>query len=111
MTRITVMGRKQPYALVFAAQVKQHLRAIEPKYHSLIRAKVEEQLQFDPDKPTNRKRLRKPIAEADWELRFGPDNRFRVFYRIDPESHAVGIVAIGIKERGRLVIGDEEIEP
>jgi mRNA-degrading endonuclease RelE of RelBE toxin-antitoxin system len=105
------MGRKQPYSLIFAAQVKQHLRAIEPKYHSLIRAKIEEQLQFEPDKPTtNRKRLRTSIAEADWELRCGPENRFRVLYRLDPENHAVGIVAIGIKERSRLVIGDEEIE-
>jgi mRNA-degrading endonuclease RelE of RelBE toxin-antitoxin system len=106
------MGRKQPYALIYAPQAKRHLRAIEGKYHALIRAKIEEQLQFEPDKPTtNRKRLRQPISGADWELRFGPGNRFRVFYQIDPEDRNVHIVAIGVKERDRLVFGDEEVEP
>src|SRR5262249_19788279 len=36
-TRFTVMGRKEPYSLIYAAQVKQHLRALEQKYHPLIR--------------------------------------------------------------------------
>jgi mRNA-degrading endonuclease RelE of RelBE toxin-antitoxin system len=50
------------------------------------------------------------VFEADWELRFGPKNRFRVFYTVNPERREVYILAIGVKERKRLFIGREEIE-
>jgi hypothetical protein len=54
----------------------------------LIRTTLEEQLRFDPDKETrNRKPLQRPVAlEATWELRLGPENRFRVFSRGDVEG-------------------------
>ena len=38
----------------------------------------------------------------------GPDNRFRVFYEIGQGE--VYILAIGVKERNRLIIGVEEVE-
>ncbi len=38
-----------------------------------------------------------------------PFNRFRVFYEIDHEAHAVYILAVGVKQRNRLLIGGEEI--
>ena len=58
----------------------------------------------------NRKPLEGPaLLGADWEIRFGPDNRFRVFYRIDVENHEVEILAIGVKEKERLYIGGEEV--
>jgi mRNA-degrading endonuclease RelE of RelBE toxin-antitoxin system len=113
MTIILVtMVRRQPYALVYAPEVKWHLRAIERQYYSLIRETLEEQLPFEPDAETrNRKPLRQPAAfEAQWELRFGPDNRFRVFYEIDRENRTVYILAIGVKERDRLCIGREEVK-
>jgi hypothetical protein len=47
---------------------------------------------------------------AEWEIRFGPGNRFRVFYEVDREEGTVYILAIGVKERERLYIGGEEIE-
>jgi len=46
---------------------------------------------------------------ADWEIRFGPDNRFRVFYLVEQESRQVFILAIGVKRGNRLIIGREEI--
>jgi len=65
----------------------------------------------EPDVVTrNRKPVRAPAAfQAEWELRFGPNNRFRVFYQIDHASREVRIVAIGVKERNRLFVGGEEI--
>src|SRR5947208_12079453 len=41
-----------------------------------------------PEKATrNRKPLERPVAlAAGWELRFGPGNRFRVFYRVDADQ-------------------------
>jgi len=106
------MVRRQPYSLVYAPEVREHLRAIERQHYSLIRETIEEQLPFEPETETrNRKPLRQPaLLEAQWELRFGPGNRFRVFYEIDRENRTVYILAIGVKERDRLYIGGEEVE-
>jgi hypothetical protein len=54
--------------------------------------------------------LKRPVFfEATWELRFGPGDRFRVFYDLDHQQHVVAILAIGIKRGNRLLIGGEEI--
>lgn len=106
------MVRRQPYTLVYAPEVKQHLRYIERRHYALIREALQKQLLFEPDvESRNRKPLRKPaIFEAQWELRFGPDNRFRIFYEIDRDERRVHILAIGVKDRNRLLIGGEEVE-
>ncbi len=106
------MARRQAYTLAFAPEVTNHLRAIDAKYHALIREKIGEQLRFEPAaETTNRKPLRQPaLFGAEWEIRFGPDNRFRVLYDIDQEGHAVRVMAIGEKQRERLFIGGEEVQ-
>lgn len=109
---LAIMVRRQPYSLVYDPEVRQHLQAIDSKYHSLIRGKIEEQLLFEADvETTNRKPLRQPaLLAAEWEIRFGPDNRFRVFYDIDHEHREVQILAVGEKVRERLLIGGKEVE-
>lgn len=104
------MAKNPPFALVYADEVKHHLRAIETKHHSLIQSEFEGQLRFEPEVETlNRKPLKRPIAfGADWELRLGPNNRFRVFYQASTESREVRILAIGVKDRDRLLFGGEE---
>jgi mRNA-degrading endonuclease RelE of RelBE toxin-antitoxin system len=111
-TIIMVMAKKPPFALVYAAEVKLHLRAIDAKHHSLIRSAIEEQLLHEPDVETrNRKPLKRPVTfGADWELRLGPDNRFRVFYQVNAEGREVRVLAVGVKERDKLSIGGEEHE-
>lgn len=106
------MAQKQPYDIMYDEATKMHLLAIERKHHSLIRAKIEEQLRFDPSKATrNRKLLRQPAPfEATWEIRFGPSNRFRVLYGIDEQRRHVQIQAIGLKEGNRLLIAGEEVD-
>src|SRR5438105_2305532 len=106
------MGKKQPFTLIYDPEVTDHLAAIEPKYHSLIRTTIEEQLRFEPETATrNRKPLERPLElGARWELRLGPDNRFRVFYRVDAEQRQVRILAIAVKERNRIFIAGEEVK-
>src|SRR5262249_37231264 len=106
------MARKQPYDISYDQATRKHLRAIEPKYHSLIRAAIEAQLQYEPDQETrNRKPLRQPAPfEATWEIRFGPDNCFRVLYGLDEERREVQIQAIGVKEGNRILVAGEEVE-
>jgi mRNA-degrading endonuclease RelE of RelBE toxin-antitoxin system len=105
-----VMAKAPRFTLVYADEVKDHLRAIEPKYHSLIQAAIEDQLRHEPEKETrNRKPLQRPVSfGAQWELRLGPDNRFRVFYQVDAAERRVLILAVGVKDRNRLLIGGEE---
>ncbi len=105
------MKGRSRFDLIYAPQVKAHLQAIERKYHSLIRRSIETQLQFNPDVETrNRKPLKRPVElGADWELRFGPDNRFRVFYDVERQPQQVMILAIGIKKGNRLIIEGEEV--
>jgi hypothetical protein len=106
------MMTRRPFDLVYAPVVKGHLRAIAPKYYPLIRENIEIQLRFEPDVETrNRRPLKRAVVfGAQWETRFGPGNRFRVFYIVSREDYQVNILAIGIKEGNRLFIGGEEFE-
>ncbi len=105
------VAAREPYTLIYAPQVWRHLRAIDRQFHSWIRKAIEEQLQYQPEVETrDRKPLTRPVEfEADWEIRFGPKNRFRVFYRIVPKSHEVHILAVGVKEGNRLWIAGQEV--
>ena len=105
------MTAKSSFELIYAPQVKGHVLAIERKYHSLIRRTIEVQLRFEPEAETrNRKPLKRPSGlGAEWELRFGLNNRFRVFYAVEREKRRVLILAIGTKSGNRLVIGREEV--
>src|SRR5664280_36500 len=98
------------YSIVFHSQVRQHLRFIEKKYHSEIKREIEEQLSFEPDKPTrNRKPLNKVVLlEGEWEMRCGPNNQFRVFYKVFSQNCVVNIIAVGEKRGNRLLIGGKE---
>jgi hypothetical protein len=101
----------QRFTIVYAPITKQHLHTIEAKDYSLIRAVVDEQLSFEPTTETrNRKPLKRPVVfMATWEIRFGPQNRFRVYYDVDLEQASVAILAIGSREGNRVVIGGEEL--
>ncbi len=101
----------EPFEIVYAKQIGLHLAAIERKHHLLIGNNIQQQLIHQPEVATrNRKPLRQPAAfGAEWELRFGPDNRFRVLYRVEA-SERVRILAIGTKFGNRLRVANEEIE-
>jgi len=106
------MTPKPPYDLVYAPVTKEYLQAIGRKHYSLIRSAIESRLRFEPDvEARNRKPLKRSVAfEADWEIRFGPRNRFRVFYTVSQERNEVSILAIGEKRGNRLFIGGQEVE-
>jgi mRNA-degrading endonuclease RelE of RelBE toxin-antitoxin system len=100
------------FRIIYAHQVKEHLVSIERKHHSLIRRAIESHLLFEPEvEARNRKPLKRPAdLGADWEIRFGPGNRFRVFYSVDIDQRIVLVLAIGVKTGNRLVFGREEIK-
>ena len=106
------MKPERGFKITYAPAVREHLRTIERKYHSLIRRTIEIQLRFEPDVETgNRKPLKRPSSLASvWEIRFGPNNRFRVFYEVDRKGEQVSILAVGEKRGNRLWIGGAEVE-
>lgn len=106
------MLRTARFDVGFAPEVVDHLVAIERKYHPLIQATLTEQLSYTPDLATrNRKPVEQPAPyAATWELRFGPGNRFRVFYDIDFRERIVWVLAIGVKKRERLYFAGEEFK-
>jgi hypothetical protein len=106
------MVRKRPFELLYDPAVAQHLAAIDRRHHGLIRKTILDQLRFEPQVET---RNRKPLIRASslgtaWALRFGPQNRLRVFYGVEVAAREVHILAIGLKVGNRLVIGGEEFE-
>ena len=106
------MARPAPFIILFPESLKDDLRHLDRKWHGTIRDSIIEQLQFTPDVETrNRKRLRTPIDAAQWELRCGPDNRFRVLYNRRVETHEVQIVAIGEKRNNELWVRGVKVYP
>jgi hypothetical protein len=106
------MNPLRPFELIYPPIIKVHLKTIEPKYYPLISESLKEQLQYQPDIETrNRKPLKRPITfGAQWEVRFGPGNIFRAFYKVNREAYQVEILAIGIKKGNRLYVGGQEYE-
>lgn len=104
------MAKRPKFAITFAPEAIDHLDRIEPKYHRLLQRAIHEQLTYTPTEETrNRKPLDQPAPfDASWELRCGPDNRFRIFYDVDSASQALRVLAVGVKDRSRLLIGGEE---
>ena len=104
------MAKRPSFKQSFAPQAVEHFDRIESKYHGLLRRTIKEQLTHTPTRETrNRKPLDQPAPfGASWELRCGPDNHFRAFYDIDAASRVVQVLAVGVKDRNRLLIGGEE---
>jgi mRNA-degrading endonuclease RelE of RelBE toxin-antitoxin system len=100
------------YQIIYDIEFVDQIKAIDRKFHALIRETIEEQLGSAPNQPTrNRKLLDRPTPfGARWELRFGVNNRFRVFYSVHSDTNEVHILAIGVKRRERLYIGKEEVK-
>jgi hypothetical protein len=106
------MAKRRKFTLYFAPEAIEHLASIEPKYHELLRRTVNEQLTHTPAEETrNRKPLDQPAPfAACWERRCGPGNRFGVFYDVDLAAGEVHILAVGVKDRTRLLIAGEEYQ-
>ena len=104
------MHSAKGYVLVYTSTFKNHMKQVKAKYHSLIRETLEEQLQYEPEeKSRNRKPLAKQTAfKAEWELRLGPANRFRIFYAV--KGNEVVLLAFGEKKGNRLFIEGKEVE-
>jgi mRNA-degrading endonuclease RelE of RelBE toxin-antitoxin system len=93
-----------PFAIKFAADVRQHLEALTAREQSTALAGLERQPLVET---RNRKPLR-PNPVAPWELRIG---NLGVFYEvITGDPGVVRIVAVGKKEGNVVRIAGKEIK-
>ena len=95
------------YELRWSPDAVDHLAGLTAQQRTTVVDQSELHLRNQPEQPTKKRKLLRENPLATWELRVG---RLRVLYNIDTEDKAVEIVAVGIKDRNRLLIGGEEIE-
>ena len=112
LATIPAMKGRRAFEIVFDDSALDHMDAVESKYDSQIRKTIEEQLVYEPNVPT---RNRKPLLHetaigATWEVRCGPNNRFRIYYDVDSDERLVVVLAIARKQGSQLFIGKERFQ-
>lgn len=84
------------------------MRRLSARDRATVVDAVEERLSFEPSvEARNRKRMDENSLEAEFELRVGV---LRVYYGVDEGDRVVNVLAVGFKDRDRVMIGGEEIE-
>ena len=96
------------YRIEYSPATDEHLRVLTARQRAIVFDAVDDQLAHEPAVETRNRKPMRPNPLAPWELRIG---ELRVYYEIveDPED-VVTIVAIGVKERDRVLIGGKEIK-
>ena len=96
------------YRIEYSPETDQHLRVLTARQRSMVFDAVDEQLAHQPTVETRNRKPMRPNPLAPWELRIG---EIRVYYDVEEEPEKlVVILAIGIKDRSRIIIGGEEVE-
>jgi mRNA-degrading endonuclease RelE of RelBE toxin-antitoxin system len=97
-----------PYRIEYSPDAEEHLRALTARQRTTVLDAVDEQLAHDPAVETRNRKPMRPNPVAPWELRIG-DLRVYSDMEQEPES-LVTVLAVGIKDRSRVLIGGKEIE-
>lgn len=96
-----------PYRIQYSPSAEDHLRGLTARQRSIVLEAVDRQLVHQPILET---RNRKPMRQnplAAWELRIGG---MRVYYRVHEAEHRVQVLAVGVKRRHRVHLGERVIE-
>ena len=95
------------YRIEHSPDVEEHLGALTARQRSIVFDAVDEQLAHQPAVETRNRKPMRPNPIAPWELRIGD---LRVYYDIEEEPEKrVTILAVGIKDRNRVLMGGREI--
>jgi hypothetical protein len=77
------------------------------RQRSIVFDTVDGQLRHEPSVETRNRKPMRPNPIAPWELRIGD---LRVYYDIAEEpAQLVTVLAIGVKDRSRVLVGGKEI--
>ena len=96
------------YRIEYSPAAEEHLRVLTARQRAVVFDAVDEQLAHQPGVETRNRKPMRPNPIAPRELRIG---ELRVYYDIgDKPEKVVTVVAVGIKDRDRVVIGGKEID-
>ena len=96
------------YHIEYSPATDDHLRALTARQRAVVFDAVNEQLAHQPGIETRNRKPMRPNPMAPWELRI---DELRVYYEIaDEPDNVATIVAVGVKDRNRVLIGGREIE-
>ncbi|MBY0526266.1 MAG: type II toxin-antitoxin system RelE/ParE family toxin [Gemmataceae bacterium] len=95
------------YRIEYSPATDEHLRALTARQRALIFDALDEQLAQQPGIETRNRKPMRPNPLAPWELRIG---ELRVYYEIAESDSRVTILAVGVKDRNRVMIGGKELE-
>jgi mRNA-degrading endonuclease RelE of RelBE toxin-antitoxin system len=93
------------YTIRYTPSARDDLHALERAAVSTILQTIDQQLGHQPLTPTRNRKLLRPNALANWELRVG---RYRIFYDADATANLVEVKAVGWKEHNKLFIRGQE---
>ena len=97
-----------PYRIEYSPATVPHLQGLTARQRSMVFDAVDEQLAHEPTVETRNPKPMRPNPLAPWELRIG---EIRVYYDVEEEpERLVIILAVGIKDRSRIIVGGEEVE-
>ncbi len=96
------------FRIEYSPATAEHLAALTARQRASVFDSVEQQLAHEPGVETRNRKPMRPNSLAPWELRIG---ELRVYFEFkqEPES-VVTILAVGVKDRNRVLIGGKEIE-
>ena len=96
------------YQIEYSPETAEHLQALTARQRSIVFDAVDEQLALQPGSETRNRKPMRPNPIAPWELRV---SELRVYYDIveEPEK-LVTVLAVGVKDRNRVLIAGKEIE-
>jgi len=104
--------KRKAYNPVLTGDAEAHLKGLTAGEMAMVADAIERYLRYEPTVETrNRKRMDpdKRLYVAPWELRVA---HLRVYYAVkDEPDRAVVILAVGEKDRDRIKIGGQYIEP
>jgi mRNA-degrading endonuclease RelE of RelBE toxin-antitoxin system len=96
------------YRVEYSPAIVEHLRVLTARQRALVLDAIDEQLAHQPTVETRNRKPMRPNPLAPWELHIG---ELRVYYDVEEEpKQLVTIVAVGVKDRNRILIRGEEVE-
>lgn len=96
------------FVIEYAPEVEEHLRGLTVRQRAILFDAIDAQLINEPNIETRNRKPMRPNPIAPWELRV---QNMRVFYDIENEPvQRVIILAVGVKDHNRIMIGGKEIE-
>jgi mRNA-degrading endonuclease RelE of RelBE toxin-antitoxin system len=96
------------YQIEYTDAAIEHLKFLTTRQQRTVLDTVDEQLKYEPLVETRNRKPMEPNSLVTWELRIG---NLRVYYNVEVNTvSVVYIQAVGVKNRNRVRIGQEEIE-